>query len=272
MKIYPIINTVIPNRNNAVPNYSHTPDRFRIQLKPYTYPIDRVSFSSKINTDTCKKIIILIGAPNSGKGTTARALSEHFSIPYIGAGDIIREEKKKGNKFNEIAKQLIEKSGIIPKFTQIAKIFMYKTIKEKIELPAYKKGFVLEGFPRSIEEANMLKSILDREKNTALKIIHLDVNTPILYERSACRYICSECNRTYTFKDIIKLPKCECGGTITKREDDTPEILNKRLKKYKTETLPVIDYYGENVIKIKVKDSHITSNDVINKIISKISD
>jgi len=235
-----------------------------------TYPNDSVTFSSKFNNTSARKVIILIGAPNSGKGTVARALSKHLSIPYIGGGDIVRKEIKKGYNFSNIINQFMEYLGSTPKYTQLVKCFVCNSIKEKLKLPAYKNGVIIEGFPRSIEEAKMLKNILDAEDNIELKIVHLDVPTPLLYKRSANRFICKECNKTYSLKNIEELPKCECGGTIIKRNDDTPEILGRRIQKYETETLPLINYYGDKVVNILVKDDSTALNESLEKIISKI--
>lgn len=237
-----------------------------------SYPNDSVSFSGKINNDAPRKIIILIGAPNSGKGTMARALSEHFSLPYISGGDIIRNKTKKSKNFNNIAKKFAENLGTEPKYTQLIKYFICDSIKEKLKLPEYKKGVIIEGFPRSLEEAKMLKNILDSENGIELKIVHLDVKTPILYKRSASRLICKDCNKSYSIENIKDLHKCECGGDLIKREDDTREILSRRLKKYETETLPLLDYYGDKIIKIPVTDENITSKETFEKIISTFSE
>ena len=265
MKVFPIN----LNNSNLETNQLKSYNNYKVL---HHYPTDRITFSSNINSESVKKIIIIIGAPNSGKGTLARSLSDYFSIPTIGAGDILREEIKKGNKFGEIARQFMKNIGNVPKFTQLIKVFMGNTIKEKLKLPAYKNGFVLEGFPRTLEEAEMLKTILDAEKNIELKIVHLDVNTPLLFERCANRFMCKDCHRTYSFINPKDLPKCKCGGTLIKRDDDTPEILERRIKKYETETLPVVDYYRDKAVKITIKNANTGANKVLEKVLSKISE
>ncbi len=264
MKIFPI-NIYNPNLQT---NRSKSYNNYKVS---HCYPTDKITFNGKINNEIEKKIIIIIGAPNSGKGTLARSLSDYFSIPTIGTGDIIRDEIKKGNKFNDIARQFMENIGTVPKFTQLIKTFLANTIKQRLKLPAYKNGFVLEGYPRTLEEAEELKTILNTEKNVELKVVHLDVNTPLLFERSANRFICKDCHRTYSFKNHKNLPKCECGGTLIKRHDDTPEILERRIKKYETETLPVVNYYRDKAVKITVKNATTKADDVLEEILSKIS-
>ena len=217
---------------------------------------------------TSKDVILLIGAPNSGKGTFGRIISEKLSIPYIGSGNVIREETKKGNHFQEQAQKLIERFGVVPKYTQMVKLFLIETIKKQIAEPAYKKGFVLEGFPRSIKEAEQLKEVLKAHKDAKLKVIHLEVDKPILYERCAKRYICEDCYRTYSIDG--KPQRCKCGGKLIKREDDTPEILSRRIEKYEKETLPLLKYYGDKVIDIEVHDKNTPISDTFEKIIDKL--
>ena len=239
---------------------------------PKTCPVDNVNFAGKPNNNVTKKIIIIIGAPNSGKGIVSKALSEHLGLPCINCGDIIRNRTKQNKNFGGIIEKFAEKLGSKPKYTELLKFFMYGFIKKCLKLPPYRNGAVIEGFPRSIEEADMLKDILCKERNLELKIVHLDVDKPLLYERSAKRFVCDECNKTYSLESITGLTKCECGGNIVKRADDTPEILDKRIHKYETETLPLIDYYGDKVVSIPVRNNKTSSNEILGKIISAISE
>lgn len=272
MKIFNITNNIYHNNYNDQKenslHFNSYMNRFGISSRNYGI----ITFTARVDSEQAKKIIILLGAPNSGKGTTARGLSERLSIPYVGGSDILKEQAKNPVSFNIIANQLMETLGQVPKYAQIAKVLICKVIKERLNLPAYKKGFILEGFPRSIEEADMLNNILKNEDNLEIKVVNLDVDIPILYKRSANRFVCKDCNKSYSFLGGgLSIKRCDCGGELVKREDDTPEILNRRILKYKNNTLPLLDYYGDKAVTIHVADGSMSVLEVLNNVLSKIT-
>lgn len=221
---------------------------------------DSVSFKGKNNA--VRKVVILLGAPNSGKGTYARQIAENFGIPQISTGDILRKELKAGSELGKQAKGFMESGGLVPD-ELILKIF-----KNRIAEKDCTKGFILDGFPRTVNQAKQLDGLLAEDKNIELKIVNLDVDRPILYARSASRYTCEDCSRVYSIKEGYnpETAKCECGGKLIKRADDTPEVLTKRLESYDKQTMPLIDYYGEKVSNIGVHGKDAPANETLARV------
>ena len=209
---------------------------------------DSVSFTGNTKA-TQKTVVILLGAPNSGKGTFARRISEKLTIPQISTGDILRSEVKKASDLGVQAQKFMNSGGLVPD-ELIMKIF-----QKRINESDCQKGFILDGFPRTINQAKQLDEILSNERNLSVKIINLDVDKNILYERSANRYVCADCSKTFSIKDGYnkETSKCDCGGSLIKRSDDKPEILAQRLEAYDKQTLPLVNYYGDKVAGIDVK-------------------
>lgn len=229
-----------------------------------TNKCDSVHFTSLKSTH--KNVIILLGAPNSGKGTLARKIAEKYSIPQISTGDILRAELKKASKLGLEAKRYMESGGLVPD-ALIMNIF-----KKRIAEDDCKKGFILDGFPRTINQAEKLDEILKQDKNIALKIVNLDVDRDILFQRSANRYTCADCSKTYSLKEGYnpKTSKCDCGGNLIKRTDDTPEVLSERLENYSKQTFPLINYYGNKVSEIGVHGKESPIEETLAKLFEKL--
>lgn len=225
--------------NSATKSYQQCPILPAMQC-------DTVCFTSK-QTPIARKVLLL-GAPNTGKGTFARKIAEKYSIPHISTGDILRNEVKKSSKLGLEAKKYMESGALVPD-NLILRIF-----QDRISQQDCKRGFVLDGFPRTIEQAKELDKILKKDKDSVLKIINLDVERSILFQRSANRYTCADCSKTHSIKEGYnpETSKCDCGGKLVKRTDDTPEVLENRLVAYEKQTLPLIDYYGSQVSNIGV--------------------
>lgn len=229
------------------------------------YPCDSVCFTGSKN-EAVKKVVILLGAPNSGKGTYARKISQSFDIPQISTGDILRKELKAASELGKQAKAYMESGGLVPD-ELIMKIF-----KNRIAEKDCAKGFILDGFPRTVNQAKQLDELLAEDKNMAIKIVNLDVDRPILYARSAARYTCEDCSRVYSIKEGYnpETAKCECGGKLIKRADDTPEVLTKRLESYDKQTLPLVDYYGAKVSNISVHDGNKPADEILSDVMEKL--
>ena len=227
---------------------------------------DSVHFTGK-NLAT-KKVVILLGAPNSGKGTFARKIAERYSIPQISTGDILRAELKKASELGLEAKKYMESGGLVPD-ALIMNIF-----RKRIAQDDCQKGFILDGFPRTINQAEKLDEILSLDKNISLKIVNLDVDRDILFQRSANRYTCADCSKTYSLKDGYnpENSKCDCGGKLIKRADDTPEVLAERLENYSKQTFPLINYYGNKVSEIGVHGKDAPMEETLAKVFTKLED
>ena len=127
-------------------------------------------------------------------------------------------------------------------------------------------------FGRTINQAEKLDEILKQDKNIALKIVNLDVDRDILFQRSANRYTCADCSKTYSLKDGYnpETSKCDCGGKLIKRADDTPEVLSERLENYSKQTFPLIDYYGNKVSEIGIHGKDAPMEETLTKLYNKL--
>ena len=173
--------------------------------------------------------IIMLGAPGAGKGTQAKQIADKYSIPHISTGDIFRANIKNGTELGKKAKQYMDQGALVPDELTC------DLVMDRIQQDDCKNGFVLDGFPRTIPQAEALDAALD-----------VDVPDENIVNRMSGRRACLNCGATYHLISIP--PKVEgicdrCGSEIVLREDDKPETVQKRLKVYHEQTQPLIDYY-----------------------------
>ena len=185
--------------------------------------------------------LILIGPQGSGKGTQADLISEKYKLPHISAGNILLYNIRNNTKLGKLAKPYYDKGQLVP----IG--IVSDLIKSRIHKKDCSKGFILDGFPRSLEQANLLKQFVEIDK-----VIVITLPREKVYERISKRVMC-KCGLNYHL--IYNPPKvkgkCDkCGGKLFKREDDTIPAIKKRLNIYDNETKPLIEYYKEKVVKI----------------------
>jgi adenylate kinase len=178
--------------------------------------------------------LILLGAPGAGKGTQAERICADFGIPHISTGDIFRKNIKEGTPVGLKAKSYIDKGQLVPDEVVV------EIVALRLKEDDCKNGYLLDGFPRTVEQAKALDEIA---KN--LKVVNIDVDLNALMDRITGRRVCPECGAGYhvsTKKD----DKCDkCGATIVQRDDDKPETVKKRLEVYLAQTSPLIEYYSE---------------------------
>jgi len=201
------------------------------------------------------KVIILIGPPGSGKGTQAKLLSQKFHLKYLGSGDILRARQKISDFTGRKLKKIMNKGELAPSFV-IIKILgdqLEKLKKEKI------KGFVLDGWTRIIYEAILTDEALDWYGWQNSKVILIKISFKEAFNRLTKRRQCKRCGRLIPWiGEFKKLKVCDkCGGKLVQRPDDKPEVIRERLKEYKKETIPVINYYKrkEKLIEINGQQS-----------------
>lgn len=182
--------------------------------------------------------IIFLGAPGAGKGTQAEIVSKKYDIPAISTGNIIRAALKNGTEMGLKAKAYIEEGKLVPDEVVIG------IIQERLKEPDCKKGFILDGFPRTIPQAEALDAMgvgIDR-------VINIDVPDESIVNRMSGRRVCKNCGASYhvEFKKPAVDGVCnECGGELVQRTDDAPETVLERLKVYHAETEPLIAYYAK---------------------------
>ena len=184
--------------------------------------------------------IIMLGAPGAGKGTQAAVLCEHFGIPTISTGNMIREALKNGTEMGLKAKSFMDEGKLVPDEVVIG------IVKERLSQDDCSKGFILDGFPRTIPQAEALDAALEKINEKMDYAIDVDVPDENIVNRMSGRRACLNCGATYHLISIP--PKVEgicdrCGSEIVLREDDKPETVQKRLKVYHEQTQPLIDYY-----------------------------
>jgi adenylate kinase len=181
--------------------------------------------------------IVLLGPPGAGKGTQARRLADSTGMKHISTGDILRAEVAAGSELGLLAKGFMDKGDYVPDSHIIAMIQHY------IDEPA---GVVLDGFPRTVVQAEALDKTLNEAGTPIDKVVHMSVNTDELVKRLAGRAVCMNCQTLYNLDSQApaKADVCDnCGGEVVVREDDKPEAVKNRMKVYQEQTAPVLDYY-----------------------------
>ena len=184
--------------------------------------------------------IIMLGAPGAGKGTQAKQIADKYSIPHISTGDIFRANIKNGTELGKKAKQYMDQGALVPDELTC------DLVMNRIQQDDCKNGFVLDGFPRTIPQAEALDAALGKINEKMDYAIDVDVPDENIVNRMSGRRACLNCGATYHLISIP--PKVEgicdrCGSEIVLREDDKPETVQKRLKVYHEQTQPLIDYY-----------------------------
>ncbi len=191
--------------------------------------------------------IVMLGAPGAGKGTQAKRLAAKYEIPHISTGDIFRANIKNGTELGNKAKVFMDQGLLVPDELVVDLVI------DRFKEPDCSKGYVLDGFPRTIPQAKALDEALAKNEDAIEYAIDVDVPDINIINRMSGRRACINCGATY---HVITIPPkkegiCDvCGGELVLREDDKPETVEKRLKVYHEQTQPLIDYYkGKGILK-----------------------
>jgi len=186
--------------------------------------------------------LILLGPPGSGKGTQAKLIVEKYGIPQISTGDILREAVAKGTELGKEAKKYMDAGQLVPDEIVIG------IVKERLQQPDCEKGFILDGFPRTIPQAEALDKILEELGKKIDAVINIQVPEEEVVKRIVYRRTCRNCGAVYHL--IYNPPKednkCDkCGGELYQRDDDKEEVVRQRYKVYKEQTEPLVEYYAK---------------------------
>ena len=193
--------------------------------------------------------IIIFGSPGVGKGTQAKILANKLGIAHISTGDILREAIKKGSDLGKKAKEIVESGALVPDE------IMAELIKDVLHDERCKNGFILDGFPRTIHQANILDKILSDVKDGKPILIKLDAKDEIIISRLSNRLVCTKCgniigNTDYT--ENYTCPVCNSLNSYYKRKDDDEEVIRKRLNVYHETTSPVFDFFKDKARSIEI--------------------
>ena len=184
--------------------------------------------------------LVLMGLPGAGKGTQAEKIVEKYNIPHISTGDMFRAAIKEGTELGMKAKKFMDEGQLVPDEVTIG------IVRERLAKPECKKGFLLDGFPRTVPQAEALDNILNEMNRSIDYVIHIDVDREILMERLTGRRICRDCGATYHL--VFNPPKqanvCDkCNGELYQRDDDNEETVANRLEVNINQQQPLLDYY-----------------------------
>ena len=196
--------------------------------------------------------IILLGPPGSGKGTQAKFLSEKFSIPHISTGDIFRLHISQKSLLGLEAKSYIDKGQLVPDEVTI------KLIESRLTEDDCKNGFLLDGFPRTIKQADALESLLIKMNASVDSVINIEVPSKDIIDRITGRRVCKNCGASYhiIFNPSAVKDICDrCEGPLIQREDDTEGTVRKRLDVYESQTKPLVSYYDEKGLLCNINGS-----------------
>lgn len=187
--------------------------------------------------------IILLGAPGAGKGTQASKISDGFSLPHISTGDIFRENIKNRTPIGMLAKSYTDQGLLVPDEVTC------QIVEERLGREDCKNGYMLDGFPRTIAQAEALDKITKVDL-----VINIDVDFSLLLDRLCGRRVCKDCGESYHITKLNGETKCaRCSGELYQRKDDNPETVQSRLDVYKAQTAPLIEYYGKKGIVFNVE-------------------
>ena len=186
--------------------------------------------------------IILLGPPGVGKGTQAAQLKEELGIPQISTGEMLRAHLKEGTSLGQEAKRFIEDGELVPDAVVVA------MVRERLNRPDARKGFILDGFPRTVAQAEALESFTDINV-----VLNLTAREEIILQRLSGRRVCKDCNSTFHISRLSNHELCpDCGGKLIQRKDDEPETIKHRLEVYHEQTQPLVEYYRHKELLVSI--------------------
>lgn len=209
--------------------------------------------------------LILLGPPGAGKGTQSVVLAKTYNIPHISTGDILRESVKSGQALGLKAKSFMDKGELVPDEVVVG------IVAERLKKDDTKKGYILDGFPRTVKQGEELDKALKSMNSAIDMVIYFDTSAKTAIERLTGRRVCKACGFNYHIKNIP--PKKEgvcdkCGGELFQRPDDKEETVLNRLKVYESQTAPLINYYSKSGNLHKVSGD--LGVDALNGILAKL--
>lgn len=210
--------------------------------------------------------LILLGPPGAGKGTQAEKIAKEFNIPHISTGDIFRANIKNETELGLKAKQYIDNGELVPDSVVVA------IVEDRIKQDDTKNGFLLDGFPRTENQALALGEVLRKSEISLDAVINIKVDSQVLVSRITGRRICKDCGATYhiEFNTPAEEGICDlCGGELYQRSDDNEDTVQNRIDVYNKQTAPLIEYYSKQDL-IKTIDGEQAIDKVFTDIVKKL--
>ncbi|MFZ1292411.1 MAG: adenylate kinase [Melioribacteraceae bacterium] len=213
------------------------------------------------------KMLIFFGAPGVGKGTQAKIISSKLNIPHISTGDILREAICKKNKLGLEAKKFTDKGELVPGE------IMVELVENVLRDEKCRNGFILDGFPRTLQQAEILQPIIEKITDEKIIIISLEADDEIIINRLAQRRTCKVCNGIVNLNilnDHSTCPICGSKNSFIKRKDDEVEVIKNRLHIFHSATSPVLDFFEKHDFVFKI-DATLSVEEIANKIMEVIN-
>ncbi len=207
--------------------------------------------------------IVLLGPPGAGKGTQAKALAERLKLSHISTGDILRQNVSQNSGLGKQAKDFMNKGALVPDE------LVTQMLTQRINQPDIQNGFILDGYPRNINQARALDEMLKQRNMAVDLVIYLDTSEPVIIQRLSGRLVCSVCGANFHIKNMppkVNMTCDSCGGKLYQRTDDNAETIRKRLEVYLKESSPLIQYYNQRQ-KLHSLSADEDAEIVLNKIV-----
>ncbi|MBQ8885832.1 MAG: adenylate kinase [Clostridia bacterium] len=206
--------------------------------------------------------IILLGAPGAGKGTQATRISDRYGLPHISTGDIFRENIKNATPIGLLAKSYTDKGQLVPDEVTC------QIVEERLAREDCKNGYLLDGFPRTIAQAEALDQFAKIDA-----VININIDFSLLMARLCGRRVCKDCGESYHISTLNGETKCSrCGGELYQRKDDNPETVGQRLDVYKEQTAPLIEYYTKKGLIVNFTGTDDPPEVLFNEIAAKLDE
>ncbi|MCX6346570.1 MAG: adenylate kinase [Actinobacteria bacterium] len=210
--------------------------------------------------------LILLGAPGVGKGTQAKKIASRYGIAHVSTGDILRTEIGNGSILGKKAEEFVHSGKLVPD------ALIIDMIREEFKTDKFKTGFLMDGFPRTLEQAQKFGTLLAELEISIDKVVNIIVDENEIINRITSRIVCNDCKKIFKisdFKDKTNLTCDICGSSLNKRKDDSEEIIKNRLEVYKKQTEPLVEFYRELGLLEEV-DGLGTENEIFERILARL--